>query len=243
MGTEYRRHFIAYDWSRLTNARLQTPPGKDGSESASSSKPKVQAGSTDNISNHLHARLQVQHVASLCPPWSTPFCSYVREQPTTLKPQMTRVSDGLVHAQEHLETRRFQPTYADHGLDFRLAKQKPSARRGMRKSKSVATTPGVQVMEPKKAALTVAYQPMKQPHWWGQSALPKEPDRPTYEDLGSHYPRNTTTIAGKEMLRAESLPVLNGKYEHDNPFLGTGSAYRRAPGGAFVCDVSLAEKP
>ncbi|CAK9065428.1 Hypothetical protein SCF082_LOCUS33484 [Durusdinium trenchii] len=156
---------------------------------------------------------------------------------------MTRVSDGLVHAQEHLETRRFQPTYADHGLDFRLAKQKVTPSQGAHKNKAVPTTPGVSVMEPKQAALTVAYQPMKQPIWWGQAALPPESDRPTYEDLGSYYPRNTTTIAGKEMLRADSLPLLNGRYEHDNPFLGTGSAYRRAPGGGFVCDVSVAEKP
>lgn len=243
MGTEYRRHFIAYDWSRLTNARLLTPPGKEGSDSSATLKKKKAGKSTDNIGNHLHARLKMQSVANLCPPWSTPFCSYVREQPTTLRPQMTRVSDGLVHAQEHLETRRFQPTYADHGLDFRLAKQKSTEGRGMRKSKSVPTTQGVQVMEPKKAALTVVYQPMKQPLWWGQAALPQEMHRPTYEDLGSHYPRNTTTIAGKEMLRPESLPLLNGKYEHDNPFLGTGSAYRRAPGGSFVCDVSVAENP
>lgn len=115
MGTEYRRHFIAYDWSRLTNARLLTPPGKEGSDSSATLKKKKAGKSTDNIGNHLHARLKMQSVANLCPPWSTPFCSYVREQPTTLRPQMTRVSDGLVHAQEHLETRRFQPTYADHG--------------------------------------------------------------------------------------------------------------------------------
>eukprot|EP00438_Fugacium_kawagutii_P019586 Skav228910 [mRNA] locus=scaffold2504:965:3202:+ [translate_table: standard] len=74
-------------WAKARGHEL-TPPGKEGSSSSSSLKPKkVQVGkSTDNIANHLHARLKVQSVANLCPPW--------------LRPQMTRVSDGLVHAQE-----------------------------------------------------------------------------------------------------------------------------------------------
>mmetsp|Transcript_34987 Transcript_34987/g.80560 ORF Transcript_34987/g.80560 Transcript_34987/m.80560 type:complete len:242 (+) Transcript_34987:50-775(+) len=241
MGTEYRRNFIEYDWSRMSNARLSTPPAKDPSEASRKSsarrKQKQAYQSTDSIGNKLHARLKTDGIATLCPPWSTPYCSFVREQPTTLKPMMTRVSDGLVHAQEHLETRRYQPTYADHGLDFRMSRE-PRREKGSHKGKTIPSPSGTTVMQPAKEALKVEYKPLKHPLWWGQAALPAEADRPTYEDLGSYYPK----AQGKEMQRAESLPVF-AQYRHDNPFVGTGSAYRRAPGGGFVCDVSVAEKP
>jgi len=156
---------------------------------------------------------------------------------------MTRLSDGLVCAQEHLETRRYQPTYADHGLDFRMKRDAQTGDQGLPKARSIPTPSSVSVAKPGQADLKVAYKPLQHPVWWGQAALPAEIDRPTYEDLGNYYPPQRTTIAGKEMLRAESLPALRGKYKHDNPFLGTGSAYRRAPAGGFVCDVSVAEKP
>ncbi|CAE7215123.1 unnamed protein product [Symbiodinium natans] len=48
-----------------------------------------------------------------------------------LQPQMTRVSDGLVHAQE--------PTYADHGLAFRMQRDARNADEGLPKAKAVPT--------------------------------------------------------------------------------------------------------
>ncbi|CAJ1438084.1 unnamed protein product, partial [Effrenium voratum] len=136
--------------SVLSQLESRATPSKDEQE-RSCKTGKAQARN-DNLANNLHARLKVPHVASICPPWSTPFCSYVREQPTTLKPQMTRVSDNLVHAQEHLETRRFQPTYADHGLAMRPQMKKVSRGPLKKSPKSlpVPTTPGVKVMDAKQ---------------------------------------------------------------------------------------------
>eukprot|EP00440_Ansanella_granifera_P031130 gb/GFBE01033804.1/.p1 GENE.gb/GFBE01033804.1/~~gb/GFBE01033804.1/.p1 ORF type:complete len:276 (+),score=42.11 gb/GFBE01033804.1/:1-828(+) len=274
MGTEYRNNFIAYDRARLSDARLSTPPGSPAkaASQASSRTKKLKDADLGNTGNRLQARLQGDALATICPPWSTPYCSYVREQPTTLKHQMTRVSDGLAKAQERLEARRYQPTYADHGLAFRMQQRgagttgeppAPSASDGAssssskRRSKSstngpklrvpgakttIPTSPAAKVMEPKEAESSIAHVPLKHPLWWGQAALPPEPDRPTYEDLGEYFPRKPVSIAGKEMLRSESVPLLYGKYKHDNPFLGTGAPYRRGPGGVVVCDVSLAPK-
>ncbi|CAE7888644.1 unnamed protein product [Symbiodinium sp. KB8] len=52
---------------------------------------------------------------------------------------MTRLSDGLVCAQEHLETRRYQPTYADHGLDFRMKRDAHMGDQGVPKARSIPT--------------------------------------------------------------------------------------------------------
>eukprot|EP00930_Biecheleria_cincta_P008331 TRINITY_DN109748_c0_g1_i1.p1 TRINITY_DN109748_c0_g1~~TRINITY_DN109748_c0_g1_i1.p1 ORF type:complete len:278 (-),score=46.84 TRINITY_DN109748_c0_g1_i1:102-935(-) len=277
MGTEYENNFIAYDWSRMSDARLTTPPGSRGraaslSSSASAKKGGGRAELPSNCNNNLHARLKGDALATICPPWSTPTCSYVREQPTTLKYRLTRVSEGLAQAQEKLERRRLQPTYADHGLSFRMNNQEPglakssssrgdgagssssqaasrsrARREGSKKTSAsqpaIPTSPAARVMQPEPGAESVKHKPMKHPLWWGQAALPPEPDRSTYEDLGEYFPRQATTIAGKEMLRADSMPMLYGKYKHDNPFLGTGAPYRRGPGGVVVCDVSLAPKP
>lgn len=275
MGTEYENNFIAYDWSRLTDARLTTPPGSRGraasQSSAGAKKNGVRAELQSNCNNNLHVRLKGDALATICPPWSTPTCAYVREQPTTLKYQLTRVSEGLAQAQEKLERRRLQPTYADHGLSFRMNAQEPglaksasskddgasssssqaaSRRRARREGKkasasqpTIPTSPAAKVVQPQSGAEAVKYKPLKHPLWWGQAALPPEPERSTYEDLGNYFPRQATSIAGKEMLRADSMPMLYGKYKHDNPFLGTGAPYRRGPGGVVVCDVSLAHKP
>jgi len=273
MTSEYRQQFIEYDRSRMSDARLSTPPqqapSRGSSESGRSANKKKEPVSEGNTANNLQARLKGDSLATICPPWSTPFCAYVREQPTTLKYQMNRVSDGLALAQEKLEARRYQPTYADHGLSFRmqhagsLTEGAPSTavaggstslkgRRAKTSSKgtnpnasstsALPTSPTARIMKPSDEHKKVEHKPMKHPTWWGQAALPAEPDRSTYEDLGEYFPRQAETIAGKELLRADSMPLLYGKYKHDNPFLGTGAPYRRGPGGVNVCDVSLAPK-
>mmetsp|Transcript_96281 Transcript_96281/g.171024 ORF Transcript_96281/g.171024 Transcript_96281/m.171024 type:complete len:285 (-) Transcript_96281:73-927(-) len=272
--SEYRNQFIAYDRSRLSDARLSTPPqqaaSRGSSESSRTRKTKKEPISTGNTGNNLQARLKGDALATICPPWSTPYCSYVRQQPTTLKYQMCRVSDGLALAQEKLEARRYQPTYADHGLAFRMQQAEklergassgavegatPSVKgrraktsgKGAKTTASITsaipTSPTAQIQMPKEEHKKVEYKSMKHPTWWGQAAMMPDPDRATYEDLGEYFPRQAqSNIAGKEMLRAESVPLLYGQYKHDNPFLGTGAPYRRGPGGVVVCDVSLAPK-
>lgn len=80
------------------------------------------------------------------------------------------------------------------------------------------------------------------PTWWG---LPGGTggDRSTYEDLGEHYAEEGPFMKDRydqHPLHSDSLPLLNGKYDHDNPFIVQFG--RRGPGGLVVYDVSTAAK-
>mmetsp|Transcript_118546 Transcript_118546/g.347276 ORF Transcript_118546/g.347276 Transcript_118546/m.347276 type:complete len:129 (-) Transcript_118546:21-407(-) len=128
----------------------------------------------------------------------------------------------MVEAQRRLDSRRFQSTYADHGLAFRLQKAQLPVDIGPPKATQGSTAPT-----------------FKPPSWWGQAGG-VEPSRPTYEDLGQGY-ENQVIIGGRELVRSESLPLIYSKYHHHNPF--SDRFERRGPGGRIVCDVSVAAKP
>eukprot|EP00443_Scrippsiella_acuminata_P031443 CAMPEP_0115171160 /NCGR_PEP_ID=MMETSP0270-20121206/2161_1 /TAXON_ID=71861 /ORGANISM="Scrippsiella trochoidea, Strain CCMP3099" /LENGTH=195 /DNA_ID=CAMNT_0002583921 /DNA_START=15 /DNA_END=599 /DNA_ORIENTATION=- len=150
-------------------------------------------------------------VGAQCPPWSTPLKAAVRHQSTTLQHRVAEMPSGLVDTQGQLDARRYQPTSADHGLAFRLrdASVLQNSKGIAQSSRSSGT--------PKPAAAVIRPHVTKSPSWWGQAGGVDE-SRPSYEDHGAWYPKETQTICGREFLRSESMPLLGGKYEHQNPF-------------------------
>mmetsp|Transcript_65743 Transcript_65743/g.142668 ORF Transcript_65743/g.142668 Transcript_65743/m.142668 type:complete len:254 (-) Transcript_65743:6-767(-) len=208
--------------------------------------------------------------AGQCPPWSTPLKPAVRLQSTTLQFSLHQMPQELAAVQARLSRDRYQPTSADHGLAF-IARgvAQPEGKDG-EAAAIVAATPApsrpptgasvrmIPLLSEEASALpprasTAASQlsttsgkrrirhvPLQHPSWWGQAGG-AEPSRPSYEEHGSWFPRQTTTIAGQESLEKESLPLLNAHYDHQNPF--TAMWMKRGPGGAIVCDISVSGKP
>mmetsp|Transcript_46709 Transcript_46709/g.134543 ORF Transcript_46709/g.134543 Transcript_46709/m.134543 type:complete len:219 (-) Transcript_46709:165-821(-) len=217
-----------------------SPGRKSGSSSrtgrsTAGARPPSVAASEGTYSEYLRQPLPLRNqrgppapreaVGAQCPPWSTPFKAAVRRQSSTLQFKVDPLPDGLVEAQGRLEQRRYQPTSADHGLAYRLREWRPAP------AASAASAPATP-LAPKPAPAP--------PSWWGQAGGVEE-SRPCYEDHGSWYPRQSDTLAGREMLRSGSLPLLNGKYAHENPF--TAQWMKRGPGGLIVCDISVCPKP
>ncbi|CAE8647718.1 unnamed protein product [Polarella glacialis] len=199
-----------------------------------------------------------------CRPWSEPLQPWVRENPTTLTMEMRKLPQGLCKAQQRLDARRYQPSYADHGLSWRLRDTPLASTEDTRgpggssssQCRSEGKTPK-QSSRPKVGALAASAAPelsshqsvgaatltpskQKYPIWWGNGGLAPEEDRPTYEDLGSWYVRGKES--NKNLSRTRSLPLVHGKYTHENNFLSQ-FPYSRGPGGVVVCDISVAPKP
>jgi len=131
---------------------------------------------------------------------------------------------GLTLAAEALQMRRYQPTYADFGLAWRFQN---TSRVGQSSSRRALIRPQAAECAPSKETDAERYQPNSADFGWWHA----EQQQAT---------RNSTPLARSTSSPGGSL-LLDGKYEHNNPF--TASFARRSPGGVIFCDGSVTSKP
>eukprot|EP00927_Polykrikos_kofoidii_P022285 TRINITY_DN20840_c0_g1_i1.p1 TRINITY_DN20840_c0_g1~~TRINITY_DN20840_c0_g1_i1.p1 ORF type:complete len:366 (-),score=55.07 TRINITY_DN20840_c0_g1_i1:31-1128(-) len=175
--------------------------------------------------------------AASLPPWSCPLNSSIRYQPTTLVWRVDKLPQGLAKAAKELDSRRYQPTSAEMGLNWRLRDAVPGGA-GATHERIGAGTPAA-----REGAKTPPVGRTAYPTWWG---LPGGVggERPTYEEIGEWFGEKGLI---KEEARFDRVPLptdckprLDGRYDHSNPFIAQFG--RRGPGGLVVCDVSVCGK-
>jgi hypothetical protein len=170
---------------------------------------------------------------AVLPPWSCTLNPKVRYQPTTLLWRVHELPEGMAKACAALDQRRYQPTSADHGLEFRLRDAVPGG--------STATMVRIGQagrVPPREGAVTPKIEPFRHPTWWGCGPK-KEVEKlsSTYEDIGTDFHEQE---AKNRLTQSISAPLLDGKFNHDNPFMS--HFMNRGPSGEIVCDVSVAAK-
>lgn len=171
--------------------------------------------------------------AAVLPPWSCVLNHKIRYQPTTLVWKVHEVPKGMARAVKALDARRYQPMSADHGLHFKHRDAKPGA------PGSTATLERIcrdSEAPPREGVQTPSKFKWDAPTWWGCG--PKESESlkltSSYEDLGENFQEQGI---GKEMTHSISVPMLDGRYVHDNPFMSQFA--KRTDGGCIVYDVSV----
>jgi len=174
------------------------------------------------------------------PPWSCTFHKKIRYQPTTLIWKVHEIPKGMQKAVASLDARRYQPTSADHGLDFRLRHAVPGG--PLWESASLERL-GKNCLEgrapPREGMASPRVHKWDAPLWWG-CGPPLTDDAKlssSYDDLGLAGQR---IGIGKEQTLSKSVPSLDGRFTHDNPFMSQFAF--RTPGGGIVYDVSVNAK-
>lgn len=172
--------------------------------------------------------------AAVLPPWSCTLNPKVRYQPTTLVWKVHELPHGMAKACAALDQRRYQPTSADHGLAFRL---RDAVLGG---ATSTLTRIGrAAKVPPREGVATPRIEPFKHPTWWGCGPKKEiEKQTSTYEDLGINWQEQD--FPKEKLSQSISAPLLDGYYNHCNPFMSHFS--KRGPSGEIVCDVSVAGK-
>lgn len=237
----------------LMARRSQEPVASEAAGSSRRSRRSRSSASASSAACHKQLPLEFDNdaaVAGILPPWTVERAKASRHQPTTLQFHLHRFPADIREIQESLDMRRYQPTSADMGLDFRLNRtpQGDASQRGVKPVgfgalDRTGELPRHTAMATQSAGKVPpkTYQ-FKQPTWWGQAGGGgSDPHRPTYEDHGNWYGPEASRDGLAGHLRSESLPLLHNRYSHQNPFMAQFA--RRGPGGVIACDVSVTPKP
>lgn len=172
---------------------------------------------------------------AVLPPWACPRAHKIRYQPTTLLWKVHQLPKGMHTACQKLDARRYQSTYSELGLDFRL--------RGAPKLVRTTTLHQLErdgaTVPPREGAKSPAAYKFQHPTWWGCG--PKDSEgmklQSSYEDHGVNFQEMGI---GKEQSQSISVGLLDGQFEHKNPFMAQWG--RRTEGGTVVYDTSVAAK-
>jgi len=173
--------------------------------------------------------------AAALPPWSCILAPKIRYQPNTLVWRVNELPKGIAEACATLDQRRYQPTSAEHGLAFRLRDAVPGG--------STSTLNRIRPEDERlrEGVATPQLEKWAAPGWWGCGPKKIGNDKlaATYEDLGMNWQEDGFPL--KTLIqKSVSTPLINGKYDHFNPFMSHFS--KRSDGGVIVCDVSVAGK-